>query len=232
MADRDRMPVPDDPLEWAPMRAYAGRRRFDITDPLVEPLWSGTRVLAHVSLDPPATVRLIEELGAELSGDLPELARALGEGVLVRDAIVDGVITHQLTLDGVGAAAIPEVRSRPARMLLRSGLDFEVNPRGASDQQLGEAGTDGFVAVDLLRLDGALLLDVPLLERKRLLESVIVPGPLLRLSSHARPPIDPWIATWKSIGLAGGILKAANSRYRPSDDTVEWRVVKRLDRRS
>lgn len=237
MADRGPLPVPDDPLEWAPMRAYDGRRRFDITDPVVEPLWSGTRALAHVSVDPQtdpaATVRLVEELGAELSGELPGLARALGEGVLARDAIVDGVITRQLALDGVGAAAIPEVRSRPASILLRGNLDLEVSARGAIEQRLDEAGTvDGFVAVDLLRLDGVLLLDVPLLERKRLLESVIVPGPLLRLSSHARPPIAPWIATWKSMGLAGGIMKAANSRYRPSDDTVEWRVVKRLDRRS
>jgi bifunctional non-homologous end joining protein LigD len=90
---------------------------------------------------------------------------------------------------------------------------------------------DGFVAVDLLRIDGSSLLDVPLLERKRLLESVIAPSPLLRLSPHVRPPIDPWIATWKSMGLRGGILKAANSRYHPLDDTVEWRVVERLNRR-
>ena len=92
-------------------------------------------------------------------------------------------------------------------------------------------GARSLMAVDLLRVDGASLLDVPLLERKRLLESVIAAGPLLRLSSHVRPPVDPWVATWKSMGLAGGILKAANSRYHPSEDTIEWRVVKRLSGR-
>jgi len=236
MPDREPVPVPDDPLEWAPMRAYDGRRKFDIKDPLVEPLWSGTRALAHVSIDPdvepPATVRLIEELGADVGPELPELTHALGQGVLALDAIVDGIITRQLTLDGVGAAAIPEIHSRPTEMFVRSSLDFDVQARGVIEDRAADADpVDGFVAVDLLRLDGASLLDVPLLERKRLLESVIAAAPLLRVSSHVRPPADPWIATWKSMGLAGGIMKAANSRYRPSDDTIEWRVLKRLNRR-
>jgi ATP-dependent DNA ligase len=235
MADHEPLPVPDDPLRWAPMRAYAGRRAFDITDPLVEPLWSGTRALAHVTVtpdaDPPVEVRLIEELGLELSEELPAVVEALAKGVLALDAIVDGVITRQLALDGVGAAAIPEVRGRPTEMFVRSNLDFDVEPGGLVADQLAASEVDGFVAVDLLRLDGTSLLAVPLLERKRLLESVIAPGPLLRVSLHVRPPVDPWIASWKSMGLAGGIVKAANSRYRPSDDTVEWRVVRHLNRR-
>ena len=236
MADREPLPPPDDPLEWRPMRAYEGRRTFDIKDPVVEPLWSGTRVLAHVIVspdeDPPAQVHLIERMGADVATELADLARVLGEGVLALDAIVDGIITRQLTLDGVGAAAIPEVRSRPTEMFVRSNLDFDVQPRGVIEERAEEAEPiDGFVAVDLLRVDGTSLLDGPLLERKRLLESVIEPGRLLRVSNHVRPPADPWVATWKSMGLEGGIMKAANSRYRPSDDTIEWRLLRRLNRR-
>ena len=235
MVDPAPPPVPQDPREWAPMKAYRGRRRFEITDPVVEPLWSGTRVLAHVTVDraaeAAARVELIEETGLELAAELPMLTAAIGQGVLALDAIVDGVITRQLTLDGVGAAAIPEIHSRPTEMFLRSSLDFDVRPRGLIEDKAAGDPVDGFVAVDLLRLDGALLLNVPLLERKRLLESVISPGPLLRLSEHVRPPHDPWIATWKSMGLRGGMLKAANSRYHPNTDTVEWQVVERLNRR-
>ena len=118
-------------------------------------------------------------------------------------------------------------------MFVRSNLDFDVTARGAIVEAAAEAEPlDGFIAVDLLWLDGTSLLDVPLLERKRLLESVIVPGRLVRVSSHVRPPIDSWIATWKGMGLRGGMLKAANSRYHPNDDTIEWRSVERLNRRS
>ncbi|HZW01778.1 MAG TPA: hypothetical protein VFF55_09450, partial [Candidatus Deferrimicrobium sp.] len=113
-------------------------------------------------------------------------------------------------------------------MLMRNSVNLDVVPRGATAAPDG--GVDGFIAVDLLRVDGTSLLDVPLLERKRLLESVVVPGPLVRTSPHVRPPIDSWIATWKALGLRGGILKAANSRYVPGDDSIEWRLVERLGR--
>jgi len=218
------------------MRPYRGRRAFAVKDPIVEPLWSGTRALVHLTVrpevEPPATVAIIEGTGLDLADELPELAGALAAGVLALEAIVDGVITRQLTLDGVGAAAIPEIHSRPTEMFVRSNLDFDISARGPiADLARTSEPVDGFVAVDLLRIDGADLLDVPLLERKRLLESVIAPGPLLRLSAHVRPPHDPWIATWKSMGLRGGILKAANSRYHPNDDTIDWQIVERLNRR-
>lgn len=232
MPERDGTPLPDDPREWAPMRAYGGRRLFDIQDPVVEPLWSGTRVLAHVTVtpsdEPTACCALIEALGADLAPELPELAAAVVRAVRAPDAIVDGVITRQVALDGVGAAAIPEVRRNPVGMLVRPGLDVDVMHHGSQHEPSDGQPADGFVALDLLRVDGVLLLDVPLLERKRQLESVIEAGPLVRLSAHVRPPIDSWIATWKSVGLRGGILKAANSRYHPNQDTIEWRAVERL----
>lgn len=236
MADREPLPVPDDPRDWVPMRAYRGRRTFDVTDPVLEPLWSGTRALAHVTVrpeaEPPVQVALIDEIGVDLAEELPQLTEVIGRGVLALDAIVDGVITRQVGLDGVGAAAIPEVQSRPTEMFVRSNLDFDVQARGAIEEIVANLEpVDGFVAVDLLRIDGTSLLDVPLLERKRLLESVIAPSQLLRISSHVRPPIDTWIATWKGMGLRGGMLKAANSRYHPNDDTIEWRIVERLNRR-
>ena len=72
------------------------------------------------------------------------------------------------------------------------------------------------------------LLDVPLLERHRLLESVLAQGPLVRVSVLCRPPIDPWVATWQASGLRGGMLKAANGRYLPGDRSPEWRAVTKL----
>jgi ATP-dependent DNA ligase len=72
---------------------------------------------------------------------------------------------------------------------------------------------------------------VPLLERKRLLESIVELGTLVRTSPILQPPIDSWVATWKSLGLRGGMLKAANSRYVPGGETTEWRIVERLGAR-
>jgi ATP-dependent DNA ligase len=220
--------APDAPIPWPAHLRHRGRRTFDIVDPVVEPFWSGERVLAHVSSDSAATggvrVALVTKQGVDLSEDDPALTTAISDAVMALDAVVDGVISHQVGLDGVGAAAIPEMRDRPG--LLRNQVDLDVQARGTEPASaLDEAG---FVAVDLLRVDGTDLLDLPLLERKRLLESVIRSGGRVLSSLHVRPPVETWVATWKSMGLRGGMLKAANSRYVPGDDSIEWRVAEQV----
>jgi ATP dependent DNA ligase domain len=225
--------VAGDPRRWVAMRPYRGRRKFEIHDPLIEPLWSGVRVLAHVdSADGAGTepsVALIEDLGVDLLDELPEIGRAVGRSVMAHDAIIDGAISRQVGLDGIGAAAIPEVRGSATNLIMRNNAEIDVVPRGpAADVQ---SEVEGFIAFDLLRLDGTDLLDVPLLERKRLLESVIEQSPLVRISIHVRPPLESWVSTWKSLGLRGAVLKAANSRYQPGGDTIEWRLVESAGRR-
>jgi ATP-dependent DNA ligase len=79
-----------------------------------------------------------------------------------------------------------------------------------------------FVAVDLLRIDGETLLDVPLLERKRLLDGILVEGPLVRRGIHVKPPIDLWLSTWRSLGFRSLAYKQANSRYRPGEANEDW----------
>jgi ATP-dependent DNA ligase len=79
-----------------------------------------------------------------------------------------------------------------------------------------------FVAVDLLLLDGEPLLDVPLLERKRLLDAVLVEGPLVRIGIHVRPPVDPWLGTWRNVGFRMLAYKESNGRYRPGEANPGW----------
>ena len=233
------------PDEWMPMRPYRGRRKFEITDPLIEPLWSGVRVLAHIEAgrrageadgtggtagDPGSPdVALIEDLGVDLVPELPALGMAVGRSVMAHDAVIDGVISDQVGLDGIGAAAIPEVRGSASNLLMRNNAELDVVPRGPGMARRSDI--QGFIAFDLLQIDGTALLDVPLLERKRLLESVIEQSPLVRVSVHVRPPLDAWLGTWRSLGLRGAILKAANSRYQPGADSIEWRLVESLGRR-
>jgi ATP-dependent DNA ligase len=221
------------------MRPYRGRRNFDISDPIVEPLWSGVRVIAHVksgehgddadAVEP--TVALIEELGADLAPELPEVATALGRSLMATSAVIDGIITTEVGLEGIGADAIPEVRASSTGMLMRNNAELDVVRRGPTGDKDDADVTEGIVAVDLLAIDGSSLLDVPLLERKRLLESVIRESELVRVSVHARPPFRTWISTWKALGLRGAMLKAANSRYQPGTDSIEWRPVESMGRR-
>ena len=53
----------------------------------------------------------------------PTLAEAIGRSVMAVDAVIDGVISRQVGVDpALGAAPIPEMRSRPG-MLLRNSVE-------------------------------------------------------------------------------------------------------------
>jgi ATP-dependent DNA ligase len=82
-----------------------------------------------------------------------------------------------------------------------------------------------FVAVDLLELEGEPLLDVPLQERRRLLESVIREGESVRLSPVVRHPIDAWLATWRASGFTHYVAKRQNARYAAGEQNDDWLKV-------
>ena len=79
-----------------------------------------------------------------------------------------------------------------------------------------------FIAVDLLELEREPLLDVPLLERRRLLESVVASGERIRVSQVVRQPIGSWLVAWRALGFTAYIAKHANSRYLPGEVNAEW----------
>ena len=79
--------------------------------------------------------------------------------------------------------------------------------------------------VDILWLDDEPLLDVPLLERKRVLESALGESRLVRRGTYVRPPVDPWLASWRSFGFSRMSYKAANSRYLPGQTNPQWTVA-------
>ncbi len=226
-----RPTVSEDPLDWRPQVPLVTRIAVTIRDPIIEPLWSGTRVLVHIDTEDDGDgpiVRLIDDIGLELTPREPRLTTEIGASLLAHDAVIDGVLTRQATRGGEGTAIVAQARLTVMDTMFSRdpGIAVERPADGA------EPTEEALVAFDLLRLDGQSLLDVPLLERKRLLESVISQGPLVRVSVICRPPIETWVASWQGAGLRGAMMKAANSRYIPGDSTPEWRTVTRVaDRR-
>jgi bifunctional non-homologous end joining protein LigD len=219
-----------DPLEWRPQNPRPSRIAPVIRDAILEPKWHGTRVLAHFDSQRgggarPAWVKLVDEDGADATEFEPAVADALAAAVQAMDAVLDGFLTHQATRTGEGTSMSLRANVSPLQPLLPGRADVDVV---ASELGKPQETPIAFVAVDLLRLDGEELLDLPLLERKRLLEGVLSAGELVRVSPFARPPIGQWLASWKSAGFEGIVAKGANSRYRPSSETEEWAVYTRL----
>ena len=79
-------------------------------------------------------------------------------------------------------------------------------------------------ATDLLWLDDQPLDDVPLLERKRLLEGVLEPSFLVRISPYVRPSAVLTLVTWGSLGFRELHYRAANSWYRAGEENPDTAV--------
>jgi hypothetical protein len=212
---------------WRPAE-YGGRRAADIDDALVEPLWTGPRVLALVSR---GSASMTDAHGDVIEGR-QELLDALVEASQGATVLLEGVLTPEPFQGTEEVAArdsipIPEARQIATQMIVgdrahrKAQLDErldDVRRRLADDP-----GTDvAFVAIDLLWIDDQSICDVPLLERKRVLESVLRESRLVRVGTYVRPPIDSWIGAWRMFGFRRISFKGANSRYVPGAKNREW----------
>jgi hypothetical protein len=220
---------------WRPQQ-FGNRRASDIENPVIEPLWTGPRVLALVDRN---TVRMTDVDGVEVEGH-EDIRGDLAEAAAGATLLVEAYLTPE------PIQALTEVARRDAPVIPQSGevlTAMVFGQRGNRSERLahrtdearrrsveGSASDVAVVAVDLLWLDDEPLLDVPLLERKRLLESVLPESQLIRVGIHVRPPIDTWLGSWRSFGFNGLAYKAANSRYVPGAKNPEWALA-RIPRR-
>ena len=76
---------------------------------------------------------------------------------------------------------------------------------------LAQGERHAFVGTDLLWLDDQPLHDVPLLERKRLLEAVLQPSFLVRISPYVKPSAKLTLVGWGDLGFGELHYRAANS---------------------
>lgn len=79
-----------------------------------------------------------------------------------------------------------------------------------------------FMAIDLLALGGESVLDVPLQERRRLLESVVEQSLNVRVSPAVKQPVAGWLAGWRQAGFTHYLARHQNARYHPGGRSDDW----------
>jgi ATP-dependent DNA ligase len=218
------------PADLRPM-PFGTARPDAIANPIAEPVWGGIRVLVHVS---EGTVVIRDPGGEELP--VPEPLRAgIIAAAQASELVIDGHLVPAPLRDttGVrlrsGADAVKTVGDM-SRHFFIGGLGRRPDPVAEAEAKAEAArnpldGPMALIAVDLLWLDGEPLLDVPLLERKRILESVLMDGELVRRTVTVRPPVEMWHAQWSSLGFREMAIKGANSRYTPGEPSREWAIA-------
>jgi hypothetical protein len=207
------------------LQQFGDKGPTNVKDPLVEPLWAGIRLLAAVEGDDVAMV----DVDGDPVGGFDEIEAALAAAVPAGSVVVEGYITKQAQHAARRVVAwSDEMPSMGAFIGLRRNRALDATK--LKEQALAEAtfGPDdalAFVATDLVWLDETSLTDVPLLERRRLLESVIAESDGIRVGAFVRPPIDHWVSSWRAQGFTGLMYKAANSRYLPGQSNAEWTIA-------
>jgi hypothetical protein len=209
--------------DWRP-QGFGGRAARDIEDPLVEPLWNGLRLLAHVEA---RRAILVDRAGDEV--DEPDVLEAVASAVAADSAVIDGYLTRDLAAMAAyaGGAEFDDVPT-PASQTRQLFLGSRTNTREVwmarreegTDTDVLAAETATFIAIDLLEL----------LERKRLLESVVREAERVRIGIHVREPVGGWVATWRAHGFTSIAYKAANGRYAPGETNDTWAIAPLLKR--
>jgi bifunctional non-homologous end joining protein LigD len=104
--------------------------------------------------------------------------------------------------------------------------------RGVSDfgaLQGWRSEADGdllYYLFDVLWYEGHDLTSLPLLERKRVLETIVPRSDILMVSNYFDAPGTDFFATAREMGLEGMIAKRADSIYEPGKRTTHWLKIK------
>ena len=189
------------PRYLEPMKATLASKAFRDEDWLFEVKWDGYRVEAVVR---DGKVSIFTRNGHDAEAYFPRLLSP-PTWIDAREAIVDGEVV-----------ALDE-RGRP---------DFSLLQERISVGRTGRPVPLVFQAFDLLYHDGRSLLDVPLQDRKRLLQLVVHPTSRVQLAQPVDTEGIAFFAAVKAQELEGIVAKHRRSRYEPGRRSSAWLKIK------
>lgn len=191
---------------FAPMGATLTERLPKGREWIFEVKWDGVRGLCYIDH---GSLTIYTRNNNRCERQYPEL-QVLPHYIGAEQAILDGEI---VVLDSRGVSRFeliqPRIHLQDANAIAKTGQKNPVH----------------LYVFDLLYLDGFDLRRVPLGERKRLLQSIVKPFPLLRISEHFENAGEDLLEAARQSGLEGLIAKSATSVYE-SRRSREWLKLK------
>jgi ATP-dependent DNA ligase len=169
-----------------------------------EPKWDGFRCLAFIE---PGTVTLQSRDTRDLTRYFPEVAALLAEQITV-PAVIDGEVIIP-TADG--------------RHLDFDALLNRIHPAASRVQRLAAETPAGFVAFDLVGLDGTDLSDAPLSQRRTALAGLLAEAraPLFLTPATTDASVAQlWFDQFEGAGLDGVVAKPLAGPYTPDKRTM------------
>ena len=201
------------PRYLEPMLATLAAKPFRDERWLYEVKWDGYRVEAVVR---DGSVDMFTRNGNDASTYFPRLLTP-PTWIDAREAIIDGEV---VALDDAGR---PDFNLLQERISAGRGGRAVATSDGSGTKNRGALVYQAF---DLLYLDGRLLVDVPLEQRKRLLELVLRPSARVRYAGHVETEGTAFFDAVKGQDLEGLVAKRRGSRYEVGRRSTDWLKVK------
>ncbi|THU32964.1 DNA ligase D [Niastella caeni] len=184
------------PERFSPMLATLVDKPFDADNWLFEVKWDGYRALAFCNKN---NVSLISRNNKSFNEKFYPITTALEK--LNLSAVLDGeiIISNKEGISSFG--------------------DLQ-NWRSEADGELL------YYVFDLLWLDGYLLFDVPLQQRREILNEILPAHPPIQLSQSFNAPGTTFYEVARKMNMEGIIAKKADSVYTPGVRTRDWLKIK------
>ncbi len=196
------------PTAIVPMKSTLSETPPKGDDWLFEVKWDGVRAICFID---DGKVRMMSRTGHSCERQYPELS-VIGHQIAAKQAILDGEIT---VLDKNGVSSFGLIQPRIA----------VADPNSIA--HLARRTPVTLFVFDLLYLDGYDLRGVPLIERKRALQTILRPSAVMRFSEHFVNNGDEMLAAARATGLEGILAKNAAGTYQPkrSRDWLKIKIV-------
>ena len=190
---------------YKPMLAKDAPKPFSDKDWIFEIKWDGFRAIAYVSEE----LSLKSRNEKELKNNFPELAELTG---LAAGLVVDGEIV-------VMREGKPDFQS-----LLERGKAISA---GEIQRQANRAPV-AYIVFDVLEKDDKPLVNLPLMERKKILKESMREGSHVFLSDFIEEKGEAYYQLVLEKGLEGVMAKRKDSQYEEGLRTGSWLKIKKL----
>jgi len=200
------------PRTISPMLAQIAKQPPPGAGWLYEIKWDGIRAICFLE---DGKVRLVSRKGLMMDRQYPELS-VLPHCLKATSAVLDGEIA---VLDEAGRPSFARIQPRI----------MAADPNAIA--HLSHSRPVTFLLFDLLYLNGYDLRSMPLVERKRLLQSILKPNEIVRYSEHFETDGAALVEAVREQGLEGVIAKRADSLYQAarSRDWLKIKVAQEAD---
>jgi len=191
--------------QYKPMLARSTEEPFSSGDWIFEVKWDGIRAISYVKEE----LSIRSRNRKELKDNFPELSELKSQA---RDMVLDGEII--VMKDGKADFATLIKRSQ--------------NTNAMDIDHMARKFPATYIIFDIMEKEGRELLDIPLMERKKILENSVGEGKFVILSLFVEETGVDYYRAALEKGVEGIMAKKKDSLYEPGKRSNNWLKIKQV----